>query len=320
MSVKAATPIDLNGAVVAITGGARGIGLQSARDFAALGAKVVIGDLNREATERAADEAGEGIRGLQLDVTHRDSFERFVHMVEREVGPIDVFVNNAGIMPAGRFLDEGDAISDAQIDVNVRGPILGMKLVLPQMIAQGRGHVINVASMAGKAHVPGLAVYNATKFAVVGLSESVRDELEGTGVTITTIMPNAVKTELTMGLPTERLGLLTPEKVSKAIVSSVEHRRPEVAVPRWFNSYTLVNAILPRSVMRFMRRRLGAYRLLEEERIDRSERDQYDARIAGSSSRVNANASKGQASNGQARGDEGSATEAGQTTKEPVGK
>lgn len=290
MSSSAIPTINLRGAVVAITGGARGIGLQSARDFTKLGATVVIGDLDEAATVEAASSVGGDTRGLQLDVTHRDSFERFVNTIEQEVGPIDVFVNNAGIMPAGRFLDEGDAISDAQIDVNVRGPILGMKLVLPLMIKRGRGHIVNVASMAGKAHIPGLAVYNATKFAVVGLSESVRDEIEDTGVTITTVMPNAVKTDLTSGLPTERLGLLTPEKVSSAIIDSVEHRRPEIAVPRWFNMYTLVNAILPRRVMRRMRKLLGAYRLLDDDKIDRTTRDKYDARIAGSSSRVDSSA------------------------------
>lgn len=288
MSKTEIPDINLRGAVVAITGGARGIGLQAARDFNRLGATVVIGDLDEAATIEAAASVGGDTRGLQLDVTHRDSFERFVDMIERDVGPIDVFVNNAGIMPAGRFLDERDATSDAQIDVNVRGPILGMKLVLPSMIKRGRGHIVNVASMAGKAHIPGLAVYNATKFAVVGLSESVRDEIEGTGVTITTVMPNAVKTDLTMGLPTERIGVLSPEDVSKAIIDSVEHRRPEVAVPRWFNLYTLVNAILPRSVMRRIRKLLGAYRLLDEDKIDRAKRDQYDARIAESSSRVDA--------------------------------
>lgn len=292
MSKQEIPQINLDGAVVAITGGARGIGLAAARDFAALGANVVIGDLDGDATAAAAADMRGDVRGTELDVTHRDSFERFVEFVEREAGPIDVFVNNAGIMPAGRFLDEGDAISDAQIDVNVRGPILGMKLVLPSMIERGRGHIVNVASMAGKAHIPGLAVYNATKFAVVGLSESVRDEIEDTGVTITTVMPNAVKTDLTMGLPTERIGALTPEKVSKAIVESVEHRRPEVAVPRWFNLYTLVNSILPRAAMRRLRKLLGAYRLLDEDKIDRAKRDQYDARIAGSSSRVDADAGR----------------------------
>jgi NAD(P)-dependent dehydrogenase (short-subunit alcohol dehydrogenase family) len=279
------TPINLNGAVVAITGGARGIGLCTAKDFTKLGATVVIGDLDEAATDAAAESIGPKARGFQLDVTDAESFTRFVETIEEEVGPIDVFVNNAGIMPAGPFLDEADKTSDTQIDVNLRGPIKGMKLVLPLMLGRDKGHLINVASMAGKAPIPGLAVYNSTKFAVVGLSEAVRDEIEDTGVTITTIMPNAVKTELTMGLPTEKVGALTPEKVSKAIVASVKHRRPEVAVPRWFGAYPLLAAALPRSVMTWMRHKLGAYRLLDESRIDKATREQYDERIADSSSR-----------------------------------
>ena len=187
-------------------------------------------------------------------------------------------------MPAGPFLDEADATSDTQIDVNLRGPITGMKLALPLMIQRGRGHVINVASMAGKVSLPGLAVYNGTKFAVVGMSEAVRGEIEGTGVSITTIMPNAVKTELTSGLPTERIGVLEPRQVSRAIVDSVEHRRREVAIPRWFGAYPLLDALMPWSIERRVRRLLGVYRLMDDAKIDREKRDEYDARIAESSS------------------------------------
>lgn len=275
-----APKVNLDGAVVAITGGARGIGLATAKAFTARGARVAIGDLDGEVTAAVAAGIGPHAIGMQLDVTDRESFAAFIEQTERELGAIDVLVNNAGIMPAGPFLDEKPETSDAQINVNLRGPIHGMKLSLPRMVDRGQGHVVNVASMAGKAHLPGLAVYNATKFAVVGLSEAVRDELDGTGVTMTTILPTAVKTDLISGLPAQGLFAVTPERVADAVVASVGHRRPEVAVPRWFNNYTLLNSITPRPIMHWFRKRLGAWRLLQPAAIDTTARSEYDGLIA----------------------------------------
>ena len=152
--------IDLDGAVVAITGGARGIGKATADLFAANGATVCTGDLD----------GGTYI----VDVTSRDSFALFVGDVIDRFGRIDVLVNNAGVMPLGDFLSEDNAISATTLDVNVWGLIHGMQLVMPHMIERGSGHVVNVASMAGKLAIPGMAVYNASKFAAVGLSAAVR--------------------------------------------------------------------------------------------------------------------------------------------------
>jgi NAD(P)-dependent dehydrogenase (short-subunit alcohol dehydrogenase family) len=283
---KNPAPISLIDSVVAITGGARGIGNQAAKDFTSRGAVVVIGDLDEQATVDAASAIGPRARGFKLDVTDRDSFVNFIETIEREVGPIDVLVNNAGIMPAGPFLDEPDSVIDTQIDVNFRGPIIGMRAVLPLMIQRGRGHVVNVASMAGKFPVPGLAVYSGTKHAVVGLSSSVRDELAGTGVSISTVMPNAVRTELTSGLPTERIGILKPEQVAEAIVGSVDNRREEIAVPRWYGVYPALPVLLPTRLLSTIKRWIGVHRLLDHTRIDRKTRDKYDERIAGSSSRT----------------------------------
>jgi NAD(P)-dependent dehydrogenase (short-subunit alcohol dehydrogenase family) len=279
------TPIKLSSAVVAITGGARGIGLEAAKQFRALGATVVLGDLDAQATENAAAMLGGDVHGLRLDVTDRESFAAFLDSAEQLAGPVDVLVNNAGIMPAGPFLDEADHLIDTQIDVNYRGPITGMRLILPKMIERRRGHVVNVASMAGKFGVPGLAVYSGTKHAVVGLSNAVRDELAGTGVSISTVMPNAVETELTSGLPTERIGMLQPEDVARAIVGSVEHRREEIPVPRWYGIWPVIPVLFPTRMISALKRLFGVNRLLDATRIDRDTRDNYDRRITGSSSR-----------------------------------
>lgn len=279
------TPIELSGAVVAITGGARGIGLETAKHFHAQGARVVIGDLDETLVGEAASSIGPRATGLVLDVTDRESFAAFLGAAEAAHGPIDVLVNNAGIMPAGRFLDEPDAVTDTQIDVNLRGPIIGMRLVLPSMIERGHGHIVNVASMAGKIAIPGLSVYSASKHAVVGLSSGVRDELAGTGVSISTVMPNAVQTDLTGGLPTERMFILKPQQVAKAIVKSVDNRREEIAVPRIYGAAAAFPILLPTKLVARIKRLLGVDRLLDETRIDRQVRDRYDDRIADSSSR-----------------------------------
>ncbi|MFT4050084.1 MAG: SDR family oxidoreductase [Solirubrobacterales bacterium] len=279
------TKIHFANAVVAITGGARGIGFETAKQFHARGAQVVIGDLDADAIEAAALEIGGRATGLQLDVTDAESFAHFLDEAERVAGPLDVLVNNAGIMPAGPFLSEAPSVIDTQIDVNFRGPVTGTRLVLPRMIERGRGHVINVASMAGKFAVPGLAVYSGTKHAVVGFSAAVRDELAGTGVSISTVMPNVVNTELTSGLPTERTLMLKPERVAKAIVDSVENRREEIPVPRWYGVWPVLPVLLPTRFVAKVKGWLGVSRLLDAERIDRKTRDRYDERIAGSSSR-----------------------------------
>ena len=163
--------ISLDGAIVVVTGGARGIGKATAELFAAKGATVCVGDLD----------GGD----FTVDVTSRDSFADFVAAVLDRHGRIDVLVNNAGVMPLGDFLSEEDAVSRTTFDVNVWGLIHGMRLVLPHMIERGRGHIVNVASMAGKLVIPGMAVYNASKFAAVGLSAAVREEYRDSGVSVT---------------------------------------------------------------------------------------------------------------------------------------
>ena len=119
------------------------------------GAKVAIGDLDRELAEQTASELGGETIALELDVTRRDSFEGFLDQVEERLGSLDVLINNAGIMPLGKFVEEDDATAQRMVDINVHGVMYGMKLALPRMERRGSGHIVNIASQAGKAGLPG---------------------------------------------------------------------------------------------------------------------------------------------------------------------
>jgi|GEM_PF-580488 len=269
------TPIDLRGTIVAVTGGARGIGRAIARQMAERGAVVCVGDIDHEAAQQVAWEVGG--HAFALDVASRASFAAFVETVERDVGPIDVLVNNAGVMPTGPLLTEPDAVDTAAMSVNHYGTSLGMKLVLPHMIGRGRGHVVNVASMAGRVHVPGLATYVASKHATVGLSRAVREEIADSGVTITTILPGAVNTRLSEGIPMTGLGRIEPEDVADAAVASCRSRKSEVAVPRWLGALPLAETLLPASFMRAFRRMVRSDRVLTS--ADPRVRGRYEAEI-----------------------------------------
>ena len=244
----------IEGRVVAVTGAGRGIGLATARALAAHGARVVGGDLP------------------ELDVTRRDSFEAFL----AAAGPVDVLINNAGVMHVGPFLEESDDWTRRQVDVNLHGVILGMKLALPAMVARGSGHIVNVASAASKIGVPREAVYAASKHAVLGLSESVRLELRGSGVDLSVVMPGLVRTELAAG--TLKAGIvLKPEDVAQAIVATLERPRFDVYVPRAYGAMSAIGPLLPR------RAREALLRLAGSERATASttpqERAAYESRV-----------------------------------------
>src|ERR1700722_13193077 len=118
---------ELNGRVIAITGGARGIGLATATALRAAGAKIAIGDIDDDEAIRAAQGLGGDVLAAKLDVTDSDSFRDFLALTERELGPLDVLINNAGIMPIGPFLEESDATARRGLSINVMGVVNGMR-------------------------------------------------------------------------------------------------------------------------------------------------------------------------------------------------
>ena len=275
----ASAPRSLQGKVVAITGGARGIGRSTAEALIRRGAKVAIGDLDRALAERTAAELGSETLALGLDVTRRDSFEGFLDQVEERLGSLDVLINNAGIMPLGRFVDEDDLTAQRMVDINVHGVMFGMKLAIPGMERRGSGHVINLASQAGKAGFPGGATYSGTKHFVIGVSEAVRAELRDSGVEISVVMPAVVNTELGSGLPENRaVKKLEPEQVAEQIVAALERPKFDVWVPRETVAIHKLMTLMPRSVREGFARLIKADKVLAE--ADVRERAAYEARAA----------------------------------------
>ena len=272
-------PRSLHGKVVAITGGARGIGKATAKALAREGAKVTIGDLDAALAQGAASELGSEAIGLELDVTDRESFANFLDQVTERLGSVDVLINNAGIMPLSPFVEEDDATARRMFDINVHGLMFGMKLALPGMVSRGSGHIVNIASQAGKGGFPGGATYCGTKHAVVGVSEAVRGELRGTGVEISVVMPAVVNTELGSGLPENRAAKkLEPEDVANEIVRALQFPKFDVWVPRNTVAIYKVLQVLPRGAREALARLLKADKVLAEP--DRAVRASYEDRAA----------------------------------------
>jgi NADP-dependent 3-hydroxy acid dehydrogenase YdfG len=275
----AKVPRSLAGKVVAITGGARGIGRATAAALIGQGARVAIGDIEVALAERTAQELGAGTIGLPLDVTQRASFAAFLDEVETRLGPLDVLVNNAGIMPIGPFVDETDATTKRMVDINVNGVIFGSKLALDRFLPRGRGHLVQIASMAGKAGFPGGATYCATKHAVVGLSEAIRAEVRGSSIDVSVVMPVVVNTELGSGLPTTPgVKVVEPEDVANAIVEALQTGRFEVFVPRSMAGIVRFNALIPRRAQEAIRRLMKGDQVLAHP--DRAARAAYEERMA----------------------------------------
>jgi short-subunit dehydrogenase len=269
----------LVGKVVVITGGGRGIGAATASALARLGASVVIGDLDLDVAKGTAAEID--ALALPLDVTDRRGFTQFLDDVEKQVGPIDVLINNAGIMRLGPFEDEDDRATAQQLAINLHAVIHGTREAVKRMRPRGTGHIINVASAAGKAGFPGGATYSATKHGVVGLSEAVRVELHRSGVEISVVMPAIVRTELAAGVNESRfIKPLDASDVADAIVKTLQHPKFDVFVPRSLDATFRFTRLLPRAAAEWVARAFKSDQVLfgasPEARVE------YEARAAAS--------------------------------------
>ncbi len=267
----------LSGKVVAITGGARGIGKATATALVRKGCRVAIGDLDLSLAEQTAAELGGGTIALSLDVTDRASFSVFLDEAERQLGPLDVVVNNAGIMPVTPFVEESADSVKRQLDINVYGVITGMQLAIERMRPRGSGHIVNLASQAGKGGFPGIATYSGTKHAVVGISEAVRAELRGSGIEIACVMPTVVNTELTSGVGQKMIKPVEASDVADEIVDALEVPRFDVWVPRENGVMFKVVALLPRAWREALGRFMKVDKLMTE--VDHGARQAYEERV-----------------------------------------
>lgn len=246
--------------VVAVTGGARGIGLAIATALHHAGARVAIGDIDEAVCGDAGRRLGLRVH-RRLDVTDRRSFTEFLDAVEAELGPLDVLVNNAGVIAVGMAVDEADEATQRVLDVNLRGVILGTKLGLRRMLPRGRGHIVNVGSMGSVLPVAGIATYCATKHAVLGYTDSVRLENRGHGLHFTTIMPALTNTEMIAGIGRARgIKNAEPEDVARAVVATIAKPQRRVIVPRSMRVAALAQRLLPQAAAEALGRALGTDR------------------------------------------------------------
>jgi len=269
----------LSGKVVAITGGARGIGRAMAAALVRKGCRVALGDVDVALARRTAEELGGGTIAVGLDVTDRSSFAAFLDEAERQLGPLDVLINNAGIMPVTPLAEESDDSIRRQLDINVYGVIAGTQLALERMRPRGGGHIVNVASSAGKAGVPGIATYSATKHAVVGFTEAARAEYGSEGIDFSYVMPITVNTQLIEGLRDQRgVKRVEPEDVARETVDALETGKVDVYVPRQLRASVMMGALSPRRVREAVARFMGIDKVMTE--VSPEARRAYEERAA----------------------------------------
>lgn len=213
---------------IVITGGSRGIGFAAARAFLEGGGRVAICARDSARLERAERELGTTgpVLTAAADVRDPKQVTGFIERVEDAMGPIDVLVNNAGILYAGPFAQEPyESIGDV-IDVNLKGLMYMTRAVLPSMIARGGGVIINVSSGAGLSGFADIVSYCASKFGVVGFTESLDQEVSSLDVRVYGLCPGRVATDMQVQYSGERIGL-APERVAERII---ELARPESRV------------------------------------------------------------------------------------------
>lgn len=241
---------NLRGRTVLVTGAGSGIGRELALLAARRGANLVVCDVDEPGlaeVESAVRDRGPGVLARQVDVASREQMRDFAEAVHAEAGPVDLLINNAGVGLGAGFLDTELEDWDWILGVNVLGVVHGCHFFVPRMVERGAGgHVVNLSSMAGFFATPSLSAYSATKFAVLGFSEALREELRPHGIGVTAICPGLINTPITrtarargsLADPAARERAVAlyarrgygPDRVARNILRAVERDRTVVPV------------------------------------------------------------------------------------------
>jgi all-trans-retinol dehydrogenase (NAD+) len=258
----------LNGKIVLITGGASGIGKIMTRLLLERKAKVVIWDISQSKIDEALSEfSGKGaVYGYKVDVSDIKQIQETAKTIKQEIGVVDVLINNAGIV-VGKYFHEHSTLDISKtMEINANAPMFLAKEFLNDMLHQNSGHICNIASSGGIISNPNMSVYAASKWAVIGWSDSLRIEMKQLKkkVNVTTIMPYYINTGMFDGVKS-KIRILEPEATALTIVKAIESNKKMVTIPGYIYRFTrLGQAILSINVFDwFAGSVLGIYKTME---------------------------------------------------------
>jgi short-subunit dehydrogenase len=251
--------MDFRNKVAVVTGASSGIGKIVARDLAALGCKVVIVGRDKEKLSKAKSEIltfDKDVLAISCDVSNRKHVEEMAKQIIEKKGKVNILINAAGFGKWRSFEESTVEEIEDMMKTNYLGTVYTTKAFLKSLREQEEAHIVNIASVAGFIGMPNFSAYCASKFAVIGLSESMHNEFYGSRLGITVVCPGAVKTHFfddpsfTGNIPKNGIA---PETVSKAIINALKTKQFFVVVPKKYKSVLFAKALLPKQVQKYAR-------------------------------------------------------------------